>query len=43
MNAQREVFNEDPDNSNHTKKCADFREGLAWSLRPNGGDPQLNW
>jgi hypothetical protein len=43
MSVQREVFNEDLNNSNHTKKCADFREGLAWSPLPNGGDPQLIW
>jgi hypothetical protein len=28
---QREVFNEDLNNSNYTKKCTDFRGGLAWS------------
>jgi hypothetical protein len=35
---QREVYNEDPDYSNYTKKCADLREGLAWSPLPNGGN-----
>jgi hypothetical protein len=37
----REVFNEDPDNSNHIKKCTDFREGLTWSPLPNGRNPRL--
>jgi hypothetical protein len=41
MSAQREVFNEDPNYSNRTKKCVDFREGLAWSPLPNGRDPRL--
>jgi hypothetical protein len=39
MSSQREVFNEDPNNCNHTKKCANFREGLAWSPLLNGEDP----
>jgi hypothetical protein len=43
MSVQREVFDDDPNNSNCTKKYADFREGLAWSPLPNGGDPQLIW
>jgi hypothetical protein len=43
MSMQREVFNEDPDNSNHTKKYMDFREGLAWFPLPKGKDPQLIW
>jgi hypothetical protein len=41
MNMQREVFNEDPNNTNRTKKCVDFREGLTWSPLPNGGNPHL--
>jgi hypothetical protein len=43
MSMQREVFNEDLNNTNHTKKCVDFREGLTWSPLPNGGDPRLIW
>jgi hypothetical protein len=43
MSAQREVFNEDPNNSNHTKTCVDFREKLAWSPLLNSRDPQLVW
>jgi hypothetical protein len=36
MSMQREVFHEDLNNANHTKKSMDFREGLAWSPLPNG-------
>jgi hypothetical protein len=39
MNVQRELFNEDPNHSNYTKKCMDFRDGLAWSPLSNGRDP----
>jgi hypothetical protein len=39
MSTQRDIFNGDLNNSNCTKKCADFREGLAWSSLPNGRDP----
>jgi hypothetical protein len=39
MSVQREVFDEDPNYSNYTKKCMDFREGLAWFPLKNGGDP----